>query len=103
MIITGGFNVWPTEVEDAIYTHPLVQEAVVFGVADPKWGEAVTAIVVPRAGTTLSQADVVDHLRPLLSSYKVPKTVLVRVQAIPKSAVGKPLRRQARIEFEREV
>lgn len=99
MIITGGFNVWPAEIEDVIYQHPAVNSAVVFGVDDPKWGEAVTAAVVPRSGAAVEEAEMIAFLAERLTKYKVPKRVLIRDSPIPQSAVGKPLRRQVRTEY----
>jgi acyl-CoA synthetase (AMP-forming)/AMP-acid ligase II len=103
MIITGGFNVWPAEIEDAIYQHPDVHSAVVFGVEDPKWGEAVTAAIVPRSGAEIDEAEMIAFLVERLTKYKVPKRVLIRDEPIPQSAVGKPLRRQVRTEHLAEL
>jgi fatty-acyl-CoA synthase/long-chain acyl-CoA synthetase len=99
LIITGGFNVWPTEIEDCLYEHPAVLEAVVFGVEDPKWGDAVTAAVLPRPGAQLDEAEVIAFLSERLTKYKVPKRVFIRDSPVPKSAVGKVLRRAARAEY----
>jgi acyl-CoA synthetase (AMP-forming)/AMP-acid ligase II len=99
MIITGGFNVWPAEIEDVIYRHPAVAEAAVFGVEDPKWGEAVTAAVVLREGATATEVELLAFIREQVTGYKMPKTLILRDSPIPKSAVGKALRRQVRDEF----
>lgn len=98
MIITGGFNVWPAEIEALLYGHPDIEEVVVFGVSDDRWGEAVTAAVLPRAGTALEESNIIAFLTQRVSKYKVPKRVFIRSTPLPKSAVGKLLRRQAREE-----
>ena len=99
MIITGGFNVWPAEVEDVLYSHPAVLEGCVFGVEDPKWGEAVCAMVVLRVGSQASEAEIIAYMAERLTKYKVPKRVVISSEAMPKSGVGKLLRRQARERF----
>jgi len=95
MIITGGYNVYPREVEDALLAHPAVAECAVVGAPDPKWVEAVTAFVVFRPGASASTEELRDFVRGRLAGYKVPKQVHV-VDAIPKSPVGKVLRRKLR-------
>jgi acyl-CoA synthetase (AMP-forming)/AMP-acid ligase II len=95
MIITGGYNVYPREVEDALLSHPAVAECAVVGAPDPTWVEAVTAFVVFRAGATASEAELRQVVRDRLAGYKVPKQVRV-VRTIPKSAVGKIMRRMLR-------
>jgi fatty-acyl-CoA synthase len=97
MIVTGGYNVYPKEVEDVLAAHPAVIEAAVVGIPDDKWGEAVTAFVVLRDGTVEEEA-LLDHCRGQLAGYKVPKSVRF-VAEIPRSAVGKPLRRALRDPF----
>jgi acyl-CoA synthetase (AMP-forming)/AMP-acid ligase II len=99
MIITGGFNVFPTEVEECIYEFDGVREAVVFGVADDTWGEAVTAIVVPREAGSLDEDQLREFLAGRLVKYKVPKRLVIRQEELPKSAIGKMLRRKAREEL----
>jgi long-chain acyl-CoA synthetase len=95
MIIVSGFNVYPNEVEDVIFTHPAVLEAVVIGVPDAYRGEAVKAFVVLKPGAAATESDVVDFCRERLAKYKIPSEV-VFVDALPKSAVGKVLRRELR-------
>lgn len=99
VIISGGFNVWPAEVEHVIGELPGVSEAAVFGVPDPQWGDAVTAVVVPRPGATLSEQVVKDHLRASLPGHKRPKRVFIRDQPLVKSSAGKILRRAVRDEY----
>ena len=95
LIITGGENVYPTEVEEMLYSHPAVREAAVVGVADPVWGEAVTAVLAVQAGETVTEERLRQHLVERLARYKVPKRI-VFVDDLPKSAAGKILRSEAR-------
>jgi long-chain acyl-CoA synthetase len=94
MIVTGGENVYGTEVEEALYAHDAVQEAAVFGVPDERWGEAVYAVVVPR--TAVDPNALIAHCRTLIAGYKVPKHIELRAEPLPKSAAGKVLKRQLR-------
>ncbi len=96
MIVTGGYNVYPREVEDVLAAHPAVAEAVVVGLPDDKWGEAVTAFVVLRH--PVEAAEVLAFCRERLAGYKAPKSVRF-VDSLPKSPVGKPLRRAVREPF----
>ena len=95
MIVTGGYNVYPREVEDALMAHPAVAEVAVVSAPDPTWVEAVTAFVAFKPGASASEEELRGHVRARLAGYKVPKSVHV-VDAIPKSAVGKILRRALR-------
>lgn len=95
MIISGGENVYPAEVESAVFGHPAVEEVVVIGVPDARWGEAVKALVVPRPGVTVDVNDVIAWARARIAAYKAPRSVDV-VTELPKSAAGKILRRVAR-------
>ena len=99
MIISGGENVYCTEVENAIYTHPAVLEAAVFGIPDERWGEAVHAVVVVRPGQTLTKDEVVAHARNTIAGYKVPRSVDIQSKPLPKSGPGKVLKRQLRAPF----
>ena len=89
MIISGGFNVYPREVEDALALHPAVAASAVFGVPHPKWGEAVTAAVVPRAPGLASETELIEFVRQHKGPVYTPKT-LVFIDAIPLTALGKP-------------
>ena len=91
MIITGGLNVYPREVEIALEGHPSVAEAAVAGVADKRWGERVTAWVVPADGHRFDEAALIAHARTLLAGYKCPKRVF-RVAALPRNQLGKIVR-----------
>ncbi|WP_155054431.1 acyl-CoA synthetase [Streptomyces blattellae] len=102
MIKTGGENVASREVEEAVYQLDGVAEVAVFGTPDPKWIEAVTAVVVPRAGAELSEAGVIAHCRGLLAGYKVPKRVFFQ-DTLPKNPSGKILKRELRVSFSEAV
>jgi acyl-CoA synthetase (AMP-forming)/AMP-acid ligase II len=95
MIITGGYNVYPREVEDALLAHPAVLECAVVGAPHDKWVETVTAFVVLGSGKTATEDELIEFTRERLASYKVPKSVRL-IGQIPKSAVGKVLRRALR-------
>jgi fatty-acyl-CoA synthase len=98
MIKTGGENVASREVEEAIYEHPAVQEVAIFGIPDPKWIEAVTAAVVLRAGEQASETELIAFCRERLAGFKAPKHVVL-VDALPKNASGKILKRDLRERF----
>lgn len=97
MIIAGGFNIYPRDVEEVLFMHPAVQEAVVVGVSDPYRGETVKAFIVPQPNAKLTIEEIVEHCRRHLAGYKVPHLVEFRV-SLPKSGVGKYLRRELRQE-----
>jgi acyl-CoA synthetase (AMP-forming)/AMP-acid ligase II len=98
MIITGGENVYPAEVESAIYGHPAVQEVAVIGVPDAKWGEAVKAICVPKAGAIIDEADIIAWTRAKIAGFKVPKSVDT-IEALPRNPSGKILRKDLRAPY----
>jgi long-chain acyl-CoA synthetase len=90
MIISGGENVYSIEVENAICSHPDVAQCAVIGIPDPRWGEAVHAIVVPRAGATVPSAEsIVMHCRTLIAGYKCPRSIDLRDEPLPLSSVNK--------------
>ncbi|MDD3763548.1 MAG: acyl-CoA synthetase [Nevskiales bacterium] len=95
MIKTGGENVASREVEEIIFTHPAVSEVAVFGVAHPKWIEAVMAVIVPRPGLSIAEAEILQYCRERMAGYKAPKLVKV-VDSLPKNASGKILKRDLR-------
>ena len=95
MIISGGLNVYPGEVEQVVWSHPAVQECAVIGVPDEKWGEAVKAIVVAKPGETPSPADIIAWARERIAGYKAPKSVDF-IDALPRNPSGKVLRRELR-------
>jgi len=98
MIITGGFNVYPSEIEQVVWSHPAVQDAAVIGVPDEKWGEMVTAVVEAKPGMTVEPDDLIALCRARLGPIKAPKRVLVW-DALPRSPVGKVLKRAIRDSF----
>jgi long-chain acyl-CoA synthetase len=95
MILVSGFNVYPSEIEDVVAAHPLVEEVAAIGVPDPVQGERVKIIVVPRA-EGLTEADLTAWCRERLTGYKVPRLIEFRTEPLPKSAIGKLLRRELR-------
>jgi long-chain acyl-CoA synthetase len=95
MIVVSGFKVFPNEIEDVMMMHPGVLEAAAIGVADPKSGEAVKVVVV-RKDPTLTEQVLLEHCKKNLTGYKIPKIVEFRSEALPKSNIGKILRRQLR-------
>lgn len=98
MIVSGGENIYSTEVENALYTHPAVLEVAVIGVPDDKWGEAVKAVVVVRPGHSVTAEELIAHCKENLASYKAPKSVDF-VEALPKSGAGKILKRELREQY----
>jgi long-chain acyl-CoA synthetase len=99
MIVTGGENVYSAEVEEALYRHPAVAEAAVIAIPHERWGEAVHAVVTVASGTTLSVEELTTHCSTLIAGYKVPKSMDIRVDPLPRTAVGKILKRDLREPF----
>ena len=105
MVVTGGFNVFPREVEDVIAAHPAVAQVGVIGVPDETWGEAVTAIVVPREGAVEDAAamalltdEIKAAVRDRKGSVHTPKYVIV-ADSLPLTALGKPDKKALRAQF----
>ncbi len=98
MFISGGENVYPVEIEKALYEHPAVHMCAVIGVPDPKWGEVGLACVVLKPGATATEEELIAFLKERLASYKVPKRV-VFMDSLPISAAGKILKRELRKQF----
>ena len=98
MIKTGGENVASREVEEMIYRLPAVSEVAVIGLADPKWVEAVTAVIVVKAGHALTEAEVVAHCQTHMAGFKVPKRVHF-TDTLPKNPSGKLLKRELRLRY----
>jgi long-chain acyl-CoA synthetase len=92
MIISGGYNVYPRDVEDVLFTHPKVKDVAVAGIPDAKWGEAVKAFIVLKEGQTASAEEILDFCKQNMARYKVPAAIEFR-QSLPKTLVGKVLRR----------
>jgi long-chain acyl-CoA synthetase len=95
MIVVSGFKVFPNEVEDVLTTHPGVAEAAAVGVPDERSGEAVKVMVV-RKDPALTEAEVIAHCKQHLTGYKIPRIVEFRTEPLPKTNVGKILRRELR-------
>jgi fatty-acyl-CoA synthase/long-chain acyl-CoA synthetase len=98
MIISGGMNIYPAEIEAALETHPEINDVAVFGIPDEEWGEAVHAIVVVRPGATLSKEQITTYAREHLAGYKVPRSISF-TDEIPRTGSGKILKRELRKPF----
>ena len=98
MIVSGGFNVFPREIEDVLSTHPAVSTAAVIGVPDDKWGEAVKALVVMRPGTTVEVAELIALVRAHKGPVYAPKSVDL-VDSLPLTAVGKADKKTLRARY----
>jgi long-chain acyl-CoA synthetase len=99
MIISGGENIYCVEVENALYSHPAVLEAAVVGIPDETWGEAVHAVVVCKPGANVSSDELILHARTQIASYKIPRSIEFRTEALPKSGAGKILKRDLREKY----
>ncbi|WP_198384047.1 class I adenylate-forming enzyme family protein [Roseomonas sp. KE2513] len=99
MVISGGENIFPSEVEQVLYRHPEILEAAVLGVADARWVEKVVAAVVLKPGSALTPGDIIQFVRRHLASYKCPKLVLI-MDNLPRSGAGKVLRKDLRNRFD---
>jgi len=95
LIIRGGYNVYPREIEEVMYAHPAVAEAAVIGVPDARLGEEVHAIVVPKPGQSVSAEDLTEFVRERVAAYKYPRTIEFR-DSLPKNATGKILKKELR-------
>ncbi|MFE9448417.1 o-succinylbenzoate--CoA ligase [Streptomyces sp. NPDC006739] len=98
MIISGGENIYPAEIEDLLLSHPDIAEAAVIGVPDEKWGEVPRAVVVPREGASLDPDDVLASLAGRLAKYKIPKSVVL-ADELPRTASGKLLKSRVRNRY----
>ncbi len=102
MVIAGGFNIYPRDIEEVLYAHPKVMEAAVAGIRDPYRGETLKAYIVLKEGETLTEDDVINYCKENLAPYKVPKLVEFRDE-LPKTMIGKVLRRMLREEEEKKA
>ncbi len=102
MIISGGENIYPAEIEEVLYTHPKVLECAVLGVHDEKWGESVKAVVVCKPGEQMTQEEVIEYCKQHLASYKKPRSVDF-MDALPRSPMGKVLKRVLREQYGKSV
>jgi acyl-CoA synthetase (AMP-forming)/AMP-acid ligase II len=98
MVITGGFNVYSTEVEQTIMQHPAVQDCAVIGLPDDKWGERLTAVVQPRTGETLDPSEIKSFVKQRIGSVKTPKQIEVWPD-LPRSKVGKVLKNDLKVKL----
>ena len=99
MVVSGGYKVYSKELEQVLVQHPGVEDAAVLGVPDPTYGEAVVAVVQPRAGQNLIEEELIEHCRARLAGYKKPRRVIF-VDALPRNAMGKVVKRELRIRIE---
>jgi long-chain acyl-CoA synthetase len=97
MIISGGFNIYPRDVDEVFYEHPKVQEACTIGIPDAKRGENVKLFVVLREGETATQEELIEWAKAKLATYKLPSEIEFRTE-LPKSTVGKVLRKELKAE-----
>jgi fatty-acyl-CoA synthase len=95
MVISGGVNIYPREIEDHLHTHPAILEAAVVGVPDPEWGETLRAFIVVRHGQHVSEAEVIDYCRTGLADFKRPRKVTF-LEELPRNPTGKVLKRDLR-------
>ena len=99
MIVTGGENVYTSEVENAVAKHPAVAQCAVIGIPSERWGEAVHAIVVLHEGATATEDEIIAHTRDWIANYKVPKSVEFRAEPLPLSGAMKVLKRELRAPY----
>jgi fatty-acyl-CoA synthase len=102
MIVSGGFNIYPREIEDIIGEHPAVSQVAVIGVPHPKWGEAVKALVVSRPGEKPQIEDLIAMVAKRKGSFQAPKLVEF-IESIPQTAVGKPDKKALRVKFGQSI
>lgn len=96
LIISGGENVYPAEIEAVLLSHPAVEEAGVIGQANPQWGQAVVAFVKARSGAKVDEAELLEYCRDRLARYKLPRRIVFATESLPRNATGKLLRRNLR-------
>jgi long-chain acyl-CoA synthetase len=99
VIVRGGENIGPDEVESVLSTHPKIEESAVIGVKDEEWGQQVRAVVRLRKGETASEAEIIDFTRPHLAGFKRPTSVVFVNEELPKTSTGKVLRRKLREDY----
>src|SRR5258708_12379307 len=97
MVIRGGFNVYPREIEEVLYAHPAVAEAAVLGIPDPKMGEEVKAVIYLKPGTSATEDEIRTYCKERLAGYKYPRVITFIDQPLPKNATGKILKRELRV------
>ena len=97
MIIRGGENISPEEVEEVLQSHPKVEEAAVIGVPDPEWGEQPRAVVVLKEGESATEEEIIEYCRARLAGFKRPRSAIF-VESLPRNPMGKVLRKKLREE-----
>jgi acyl-CoA synthetase (AMP-forming)/AMP-acid ligase II len=102
MIVSGGENIYPAEIEEVLFQHPKILECAVFGVFDEEWGESVKAVVTVKPGEELTEEDVVEHCKQHLAGYKKPKSVDF-IDALPRNPAGKVLKTTLREQYGKSV
>ena len=102
MIISGGENIYPAEIEEVLYSHPKILECAVIGVLDEKWGESVKAVVVCKPGEQLTEQEVIEYCKQHLASYKKPRSVDF-VDSLPRNTLGKVLKRVLKERYGKSV
>ncbi|MGH7818892.1 MAG: class I adenylate-forming enzyme family protein [Candidatus Binatia bacterium] len=100
MVISGGMNIYPAEIETVLVAHPKIFEAAVIGVPDEHWGESLVALIVPRPGQTITDEEVIAHCRQSLAGYKIPRRI-ERVPELPRNPTGKVLKKELRHRLEK--
>jgi len=98
MIVSGGENIYPAEIENALFEHPAVADVAVIGVPDERWGESVKAFVVRKKDVNLSEGELITFARERIAGYKVPRSVDF-IDALPRNPTGKILKRELRKPF----
>jgi long-chain acyl-CoA synthetase len=99
MIISGGENVYSSEVENAIYQYPGVNQCAVIGIPSEKWGEQVHAVLVMNEGLSVSEEDIISHCRTQIAGFKCPRSISFRAEPLPLSGAGKILKTELRKPF----
>jgi acyl-CoA synthetase (AMP-forming)/AMP-acid ligase II len=91
MIVSGGENIYPREIEEVLYSHPKIEDATIVGVPDPLWGESVRAVIVLKRGETMTEEEVIEYCKGHLASYKKPKSAEF-AESLPRNPSGKVLK-----------
>lgn len=99
VIVRGGENIGPEEIENVLYSHPKVEEAAVIGVPDPEWGQQVRAVIRLKRGETATEEEIIEFCRPRLAGFKRPTSVIFAEEELPKTSTGKILRREVRQKY----